>query len=149
MNTISLARRRILIFSGVLVLLLTHSGCVALNVPSQRFEDPSDGGGVLGDWRSGHADPLASERLVNGAFSDDENCGCPECASSFCEDGQCESQRSHTDFLGGKSLIADLISKHHIGKTGPVAPEVPWPRFHPVPTRPVFGTDQLDGHADR
>lgn len=100
-------------------LLFVSTGCVAIGVPSQRYHDPDDHGGLLGDWRQhnlgsvGGTHPLPPE----------ERCGLA-CDSDW-------QPPLELDENGGS--IAD--SK---GDT----PEVPWPRFHPVPTRPVYGPSQ-------
>jgi len=88
--------------------LLPISGCVALNIPSQRFDDPADSGGLLGPW---HTDPLVhSLEQAEG-----------------CLDG---------GPLSNEPLLVEQAPES----------DVPWPRFHPLPTRPVFGpTAYLSG----
>ena len=101
--------------SALLVALSLSSGCVAIGVPSQRFQDPDDHGGLLGDWRhgkSGHAAGLEHASAVEGCLACDSE---PLPPMELDENG-----------------IPYSESKSQ-------APEVPWPRFHPVPTRPVYG----------
>ena len=90
------------------------SGCMALSIPSVRYHDPDDRGGLLGPQRP--ASPtevvVASEEQVfvegGGELATCMSCGDDDC------DGGCEGSESEKP------------------------PEVPWPRFHPLPTRPVF-----------
>ena len=107
-------------FIGWLLLLaITQTGCVALNVPSQRYHDPEDGGGVFGAWSlSGASQPIHNDHhhAPTHGVEDGVMCG---------------------------SLEADPFDTC-VGENGkPKPPEVPWPRFHPVPTRPVFGPNPL------
>lgn len=111
--------------------LVGHVGCVALNIPSARLHDPSDGGGVLGHWKRGSAghqtagafDPgLAGPPLVSG----DVRMPMEGPSMAACIDG---------GPLGFDPMDPALDAN---GQTKP--PEIPWPRFHPVPTRPVFGS---------
>jgi hypothetical protein len=94
---------------------LSLPGCVALNIPSQRFEDSEDHGGVLGPWRKhGHlavGDSSHPQHCDDGAFAID----------------------------GGPLEIDPFDPTLDLDGT-PKQPDVPWPRFHPVPTRPVFGS---------
>ncbi|MBB3205340.1 hypothetical protein FHS27_001140 [Rhodopirellula rubra] len=100
------------------------SGCLALGIPSERIHDPADRGGLLGDWNSdvqyGPAE-MAQELLHEGAVltSPDEGV--------FCSDV------SPLDVSPKTGCLKEPKEK---------PPEVPWPRFHPVPTRPVFGAPQ-------
>ena len=92
------------------------TGCVALNIPSERFQDPTDHGGLLGSWdSSGHSH-------ANGI---------DHAAASMDSGMQC---------IGGGSLDVDPFDTSE-GEYAvkPEPPKVPWPRFHPVPTQPVFG----------
>ncbi|WP_146458311.1 hypothetical protein [Rubripirellula tenax] len=102
-------------------------GCVALNIPSERAHDPADAGGILGPWKKGGAS-TASQHTVFDEFTNDSYSGDPSCSD-------------------GGALGFDPFDPNAIegGQTEP--PEVPWPRFHPVPTRPVFGAmPTADGH---
>lgn len=78
-------------------------GCIALNIPSQRYSDPNDRGGPLGPWKRG-AEPACapggSGCSTNGTFLDEPFASDP----------------------------VDVV---------PAAEEIPWPKFHPVPTRPM------------
>ncbi len=73
--------------------LVISSGCVALSIPSERYHDEADRGGMFGPQRGANA-----ER-------------------------NCESD-----------LFTDADDFQESEKPA----EVPWPRFHPLPTRPVF-----------
>lgn len=88
-------------------------GCVALNIPSQRFHDPSDHGGVLGDWKQelGHFGAPGSESYYEQT----------------------------TDCIDGGPLDFDPLDPTLDEQGNQRQPEIPWPRYHPVPTRPVFG----------
>jgi hypothetical protein len=97
---------------GVIVLLA--SGCIAPNLPSYRYHDPHDRGGLLGDYRSGassHGLPCAAE-------------------TSDCIAGPHHGRGCSDD---------DFDGDHGAAKP----PEIPWPRYHPVPTRPVFSPPAL------
>jgi len=98
----------------VWLLPILLSGCMALSIPSVRYHDPEDRGGLLGPQRPAHPteDVTASGEQV---FVEDiaESSACMGCGDESCDDG-CEGSESERP------------------------PEVPWPRFHPLPTRPVF-----------
>ncbi len=85
---------------GVVVLA---SGCISPNLPSQRYHDPHDRGGLFGDYR--------------GSGSESSQ-GCVRTIGHHGDDFEDDSS----------------LGEH--GSQKP--PEVPWPRYHPVPTRPVF-----------
>jgi len=90
------------------------SGCMALSIPSVRYHDPEDRGGLLGPQRpANQAEVVAvsGEQVV--AESGGEPSNCTGCGDDDCDRG-CEGSESEKP------------------------PEVPWPRFHPLPTRPVF-----------
>jgi hypothetical protein len=115
-------QQRGLILMILLGTLVSQVGCVALNIPSHRFDDPTDCGGVLGPWRKGHCKPAhhhgdLGPHLTVGEFHD---------ASGDCIDG---------GPLDSAPFDPSLDCQGN-----PKRPEVPWPRFHPVPTRPVFGS---------
>ncbi|WP_246151376.1 hypothetical protein [Rubripirellula reticaptiva] len=106
--------------------LISQSGCLALNVPSERLHDPTDAGGILGDWKS---DSIGGCHHLAGGYG--TGSGLP---AGY--DGEC---------IDGGSLEVDPFgSAFGSDSTEPKPPEVPWPRFHPVPTRPVFGTPAAD-----
>ncbi len=109
-----LGQKRILTRLFLMGTMISQVGCVALNIPSHRFHDPADHGGPLGHWR--HQDPL-SEGVspVDGSHQ-----GGPWC-------------------IDGGPLEVDPCDPSLDVHGNPKQPEVPWPRFHPVPTRPVFG----------
>lgn len=93
---------------GMSIVLLPTllGGCVALNIPSVRYDDPEDRGGLFGPHRKTDASAVPELTDVSGLA-----------------DGR------HACTSGSEDLeIADP----------PKPPEVPWPRFHPLPTRPVF-----------
>ena len=98
---------------------MLSSGCVALNIPSKRFHDSTDHGGVFGPWRkhhhvgdSSHADP-ASAHVVN------------------------EHGLMHG--WDGGPLEVDPFDPSLDANGQPKKQDIPWPRFHPIPTNPVFG----------
>lgn len=100
--------------------LALQTGCVALNIPSERFQDANDHGGVLGHWRQhGHlASPIGADHQHGQPIH-----------------GHCS--------LDGGPLEVDPFGPDPESRGKPKEPEVPWPRFHPVPTRPVFGANEL------
>lgn len=105
--------------------LLGASGCIALSIPSERYHDPHDRGGILGDFRRGpssatHAAADSSEAFLDGVDR-----------SRDCTSGRCEALPG--DRFNEDESIDDDISIHQ-----PKTVDVPWPRYHPVPTRPVF-----------
>ena len=115
-------QQHVAILTILLGTLVSQVGCVALNIPSHRFHDPGDCGGALGSWRKGHCKPMGPHDEFAPPLVADEFHG----ASGHCIDGG----PLETDPLG-PSLDYDGTPK---------PPEVPWPRFHPVPTRAVFGS---------
>jgi hypothetical protein len=102
---------------GILV-TISQIGCVALNIPSERLHDPADHGGILGDWKTGGAGP-------QGACSERE---WEHPSRSFSELS-----------IDGGPLECDPLDPSLDQNGNPKKDEVPWPLFHPVPTRPVFG----------
>lgn len=109
---------RFLFLAGV---LLSQVGCVALNIPSRRFHDENDHGGLLGHWRGGGGRPLAHE-------------------SSFATETSGEFHGSSGICMDGGPLEVDPFDPTLDVNGNPKQPEIPWPRFHPVPSRPVFGS---------
>ncbi len=102
--------RRLWLALGLAVLTSVQTGCVALGIPSVRYDDPSDRGGLLGPQRP--ADPSAPAEL-----------GAAGCSAAGCQsDGQ------------------------QVEPEPPPVPAVPWPRFHPLPTRPVFSPSLSDSY---
>ncbi|GAA4463808.1 hypothetical protein [Novipirellula rosea] len=137
-------------------LISIQAGCVALNIPSERLADPEDGGGVLGDWKHNrskriatklhHAfsDPVGIESTAvfagSGAFDPDCAPGVPGHAEPLDAAGYPIDPRFPVDqgFDGGALAVDPFDSS--VEQDGSIkAPEIPWPRFHPMPTRPVFG----------
>ncbi len=100
----------------LMVATSTQTGCVALNIPSQRLHDPTDHGGMFGPWkRNARPGRLFKEIIVGPPAAND--------CVDVCGDDFYGVQDFDTEFPG------------HAEPT----PEVPWPQYHPVPTRPVFG----------
>jgi hypothetical protein len=89
------------------------SGCVALNLPSDRYQDPADHGGILGSWRPENAAPPSCD-------------GAPiyDAAGAPIDNG---------------ALTVDPFDTTTGEFSDPKKDEIPWPRFHPIPTRPIFG----------
>lgn len=112
----------------VAVCLLGTSGCIALSIPSKRFHDPQDRGGLLGDFRHSGADNLPVHPVHAGHLLGDPEHS-TQCTENGCA-GLCGSGMSSHDF--------DEDAEFRVGGHHPKAPDVPWPRYHPVPTRPVF-----------
>ncbi|MEM1068997.1 MAG: hypothetical protein AAGI63_08890 [Planctomycetota bacterium] len=117
----------------LLSLLAMQSGCVALNIPSQRMHDPSDQGGLFGHWKNAKhrqpelvesipgMDPLVVQEAAEIAQSVAHGSGGFECETGVSSD---------CDWDG------DMLAP---SSNEPPAEEIPWPKFHPLPTRPVFG----------
>jgi len=106
----------------LLSLLVTSiPGCVALNIPSERHHDPDDRGGLFGPWASSHR-----HHETTTIVHDAQACS----AGTACE-------------IDGGPLQVDPFDFSVDAQRRPKPPEIPWPRFHPVPTRPVFGVRNL------
>ncbi len=103
-----------------LCLCVGSSGCVVLGIPSERFHDPADAGGLLGDWKR------------------DQVYGPSEVAAELAQQGVVIA--THDGVFCGDEAALDAPPNGCSGTIPARLPEVPWPRFHPVPTRPVFGT---------
>lgn len=103
--------------------LICQGGCVALNLPSERIADPSDRGGLFGHWRRSANHHSVGEHSI-----------APNREFAMGTAGSCVD----SDCWDGGPLGEDSCESCEDGK--PAAPEVPWPRFLPVPTRPVFGS---------
>jgi len=130
----------------MLTLLLTQAGCVALNIPSHRAHDPEDRGGLLGHWKDAKhrqpdwvnkfpgMDPAAVERAAAEATM---------MQTPRMEAPLTESPHDLSQFHGGGCFCSDCEA----GQYDPMAStqasaeesEIPWPKFHPVPTRPIYG----------
>jgi hypothetical protein len=127
-NTLAMNRKNSSLASIVLLLgLICQGGCVALNLPSERIADPSDKGGLFGHWR-GTARHHSTTSNRDFAMRSEGSC-----VDSDCWDG---------GPLGEDSCETCEDAE-------PAAPEVPWPRFLPVPTRPVFGSPGTQATFDR
>ena len=100
-----------------------------MNIPSQRAHDPDDRGGILGNWSgcSQHAGTCHIEHEQ-------------PIADSLPGSNQCHNRSNSFD---GGALKVDPFDTSVDENGIPKPPEIPWPRFHPVPTRPVFGTSAL------
>lgn len=132
------------LFTLSLAWLASAGGCVALNIPSERTADPADGGGVFGDWRHLRAQPSATtpHPLFSAAERDRF---LPSHAVGHCDDpGHCDGHCGAPIAapLDGGPLGIDPFDTTVELDGAPKTPEVPWPRFHPLPTRPVFGGGQ-------
>jgi hypothetical protein len=115
-----------------LALLLSQGGCIALNIPSERLHDPDDRGGLFGHWRNAQAHPTIHSTSPHAEpTTGQEITG----VGGIVPHG---SERFHDG--GGSCLDCDLGTYDPLDSpSAPPAAEIPWPKFHPVPTRPVFG----------
>lgn len=121
--------------------LLTQAGCVALNIPSERIHDPVDGGGLFGHWRNRLGSQGQAPIAGHSAWEHHSVSGSdwPEgLIESGAAGGGCLDCGGYLD--GGPDGVC-LDCEQAASKRK--EPEVPWPRFHPVPTRPVFGPPPL------
>ncbi|WP_040763941.1 hypothetical protein [Novipirellula maiorica] len=136
-------------------MLSFQAGCVALNIPSERLADPEDGGGMLGDWKHNRSKRIATK--LHHAFSDPVGiestavfAGSDEFDPHF-DPGYDQGIPGHSGPLDasgfpieqgcidGGALEVDSFDSS-VQQDGSIkAPEIPWPRFHSIPTRPVFG----------
>jgi len=105
-------RRNLLRF--VALLAVCPGGCVAMNVPSVRYDDPNDRGGLFGPHQK------KDSQVASGPG---------------CEDGM---KNDVGDFSPTEDGFEPGLESSHEEKP----PEVPWPRFHPLPTRPVFSVNR-------
>ncbi len=105
---------------------LLQVGCVALNIPSERHQDPSDRGGVFGDWANPARPGRVLKEIVIGPDAE-PGMGC------------CDSQHLGDVPLLDDGSFHDGFEGDFGGEVAPPPPEVPWPKYHPLPTRPVFG----------
>lgn len=138
------------------VAVCAQIGCVALNIPSHRFSDPDDHGGVLGHWSK--TDGVENDEafvsvkstepsgLIYSELGGGTPCNRRIDATAPCSCGHCDYEESgQTLCLDGGPLQSDPFGEYECASdTGKKAEsDVPWPRFHPVPTRPVFGPSGL------
>lgn len=112
----------------VAAILLTSPGCIALSIPSKRFHDPQDRGGLLGDFRGGGSHSKTGHAHHGVHFMGD-SAHSQSCTENGCVD-TCRNGSHYDDF--------DEEAEFESGGRHQKAAEVPWPRYHPVPTRPVF-----------
>lgn len=95
--------------------LMLCSGCVGLNIPSVRYHEPPT--------------PPGAPRTLDEAllFSRDPALGPGPAGQGMVGGGACPT--------------GDCGPELEEPPAGPAPklPAVPWPRFHPVPTTPVFG----------
>ncbi|WP_168566869.1 hypothetical protein [Crateriforma spongiae] len=133
-----LIRRMLMALVGVG--LLSCSGCVALNIPSERHLDPHDDGGVFGGWNQPKRLGVPIDTPVPGdpaVIASEGSIAAAGCGPA----GHCGGI-GHP--VGGPGSFEDdcfgaPIGMHGDGDVPVEQPKVPWPKFHPVPTRPVFG----------
>lgn len=97
----------------LLALTLASGGCVAMNIPSHRLHDAADRGGMLGGW------------LGSGA-----NGGCHDGSVGY--GGGCHDNTFVDQAFG------DDLTDERLVPPAPKPDPVPWPRYHPIPTRPAF-----------
>ncbi|MDG2223462.1 MAG: hypothetical protein P8L85_18920 [Rubripirellula sp.] len=124
-----------LLFAG---LLLAQPGCVALNIPSQRWHDPNDEGGVFGHLQGTTVHRATGQELLLGTDS----------TVLEVSEGPYDHTLVSPGFHGGPGfhdpdgscVDCEPNCFDPLAETEATAPpEIPWPKFHPVPTRPVFG----------
>lgn len=128
----SLWRFRLILTCMAALILVTSTGCLALGVPSQRLHDPIDQGGLLGDWKANPSRTIAattSELIAEGGVVVPTNAACAS---------HPKPDMGLLDLPPGASAL-DLATTGHFAPRPEKPPEVPWPKYHPVPTRPVFG----------
>ncbi|TWT79915.1 hypothetical protein CA13_13250 [Planctomycetes bacterium CA13] len=114
--------------------ILVQGGCVALNIPSERIADPTDGGGMFGDWNKGQHRGAANQGPRPTTFADGSE------IAFDCDDLGCKSDGEGMNREFGCGPLEVDPFDDSVDQSGVVKPpEIPWPRFHPVPTRPVFG----------
>lgn len=111
-----------------IMFLAFQPGCIALNLPSERHHDPSDAGGILGGWKNGS---VGLGHRVTAAFNDASDLGDGIHAGDFDSSGEA--------CIDGGPLGHDPSMDGSAGGGDTKPPEIPWPRYHPVPTRPIFG----------
>lgn len=114
------------------VLVGPLTGCVALNIPSDRHHDHADQGGLFGPWKGGTGRPVGLAATAHCA-----------CGDAHCVDGSCGNVIPGDSFVSSNiddgSLTVDPFDTTQGEYAVAEVEEVPWPRFHPLPTRPIFG----------
>lgn len=110
----------------IVICLATTSGCIALSIPSQRFHDPKDHGGLFGDFRRNGAGRLSSGHLPDETAIHEGVAG-----DGPCNHGRCVGDGHYDGGYEEDEFEANGPNHHKPA-------EVPWPRYHPLPTRPVF-----------
>jgi hypothetical protein len=111
---------------------------VALNIPSQRWHDPEDQGGLFGHHQGGSDHHTGGQELLLNADST---------VMEITEGPYDETLVSpgffgEPAFHGSGGCCADCETNcfDPLAETEAAAPpDIPWPKFHPVPTRPVYG----------
>ena len=127
---------------GLIVLMLSNVvGCVALNIPSKRQFDPADRGGVFGPWtHGGSTQPESYGAECNAAGCN--AAGCNAAGHNVAGDGFVITGDGSSPATMGDGVCLDggpLGEDPHFEMDNAPPPEsVPWPRFHPVPTRPLL-----------
>ncbi|TWU41170.1 hypothetical protein Q31b_26090 [Novipirellula aureliae] len=107
-----------------------------MNIPSERRDDPTDGGGLFGSWDRKDSMP---HRTHPHEMSDRWEAGGCESVPEVSEPWTDTSFDSACQESFGGPLEVDPFDTSVDSQGVPKPPEVPWPRFHPIPTRPVFG----------
>lgn len=126
--------------------LASAGGCVAMNIPSQRLYDVDDGGGILGSWGGktidGHALPAGSsgDQSVHQIVGDQHVSPRDTLGNHHAGGNAVGCGDSH----GGKIFFDEEFDDEF---AVPDVDPVPWPRFHPIPTRPVFSPAPISGHG--
>lgn len=125
--------------TATLFLLITVafcSGCVALNIPSERLYDADDDGGWLGGWnkpkRLGVSEGAVSRFVAGG-----EHSGSIPFETGFTDSAPVFDEPSFGQVAYGNP--DEACFGEEFDPESEAEPDVPWPRFHPIPTRPVFG----------
>lgn len=130
----------------IAVTVVVQGGCVAMNIPSDQIFDRQDGGGIFGDWRDGtgrHPHSSQSMELDQTlAFENPKSFGRQDQMGGFdlASSTPCLGGTGDRQCFGADALPMGSSGFEHAGDRSAAPPaEVPWPRFHPIPTRPVFG----------
>ena len=125
-------RLRLILTCTAALISVTSTGCLALGVPSQRLHDPIDQGGLFGDWK---VNPSRTVAATTAELVSEGGVVVP----AHADRGSCVADDlGLLDLPPGASAL-DLATTGHFAPRPEKPPEVPWPKYHPVPTRPVFG----------
>lgn len=131
-----------------LLALVTHPGCVALHLPSERYHDPDDLGGMLGRWKHARG-PMPPSHVAEGSScladsSDPADEGAGPAFVPGRETWATQDEPGCDPFAPGYDPFAPGWNPF---ARGDAEKPVPWPKYHPVPTRPVFGGTDPFGAA--